>query len=67
MDITDYSSTEMEAMIAGKPVVIYANDIKDYTDERGFSLGFDEIPFKLTESNTELMNYIETNVEGNFK
>ena len=59
MLITDYSSTEMEAMIADKPVVIYANDVKDYIDERGFSLGFDEIPFKLTENNDELTNYIE--------
>ena len=59
MLITDYSSTEMEAMIADKPVVIYANDVKEYTDERGFSLGFDEIPFKITENNDELLNYIE--------
>lgn len=59
--ITDYSSTMFETMIANKPVIIYANDIDSYADERGFYFKFDELPFPLTRNNKELLNYIENN------
>ena len=49
--ITDYSSTMFEAMIANIIVVLYANDIDNYRNERGMYFEFEELPFKLTRNN----------------
>lgn len=57
--ITDYSSTMFEAMIANKPVILYANDISDYNEERGMYFNFNELPFPLSENNKELDSIIE--------
>jgi len=59
--ITDYSSTMFEAMIANKPVIIYANDIQEYNDERGMYFSFNELPFPLCKNNNEILEYIENN------
>ena len=59
--ITDYSSIMFEAMIADKPVIVYANDINDYKEERGYYYSFDELPFPLTTNNDELMKDINNN------
>ena len=58
--ITDYSSTMMEAMIANKPVIIYANDIDSYIDERGFYFKFEELPFPLAKNNDDLKSVFES-------
>lgn len=59
MLITDYSSTMMEAMIANKPVIIYAKDADSYINERGFCLTFDDMPFLVSKNNSELNNIIK--------
>lgn len=56
--ITDYSSTMFEAMIANKPVILYANDLNLYNNERGFYFSFDELPFELTQNNQELIKLV---------
>lgn len=56
--ITDYSSTMFEAMIAKNKVLLYANDIKEYNDERGMYFKFQELPFKLATNNEELLKII---------
>lgn len=57
--ITDYSSTMFESMIAKKPVILYANDIKNYKEERGIYFKFEELPFPLVKNNEELKKCIE--------
>lgn len=56
--ITDYSSTMFEAMIANKPVIIYANDIKDYNEDRGSYFKINELPFPASFNNDELLKII---------
>ena len=43
--ITDYSSCSYDAMEAGKNVLIYATDVDEYAEERGFYFTMDELPF----------------------
>ena len=57
--ITDYSSTMFEAMIANKDVILYANDIEKYNDERGTYFSFDELPFDLATNNEQLLEKID--------
>ena len=68
--LTDYSSTMFEAMIAKKPVIIYAKDIENYNEERGCYFTFDELPFPLAKNNNELIEIIKNNnylkVENNY-
>jgi CDP-glycerol glycerophosphotransferase len=56
--ITDYSSTMFESMLANIGVILYANDIESYQNERGTYFTFEELPFKLTTNNEELMKVI---------
>lgn len=68
--VTDYSSTMFEAMIIDKPVLLYANDIESYLDERGMYFSFDELPFELCKNNNEISllnkNFF-SNIESNYK
>ena len=59
--ITDYSSAIFEGFLTGQPCFIYADDLKDYIEDRG-SLAFDlnEIPFSVAQSNDELIANILT-------
>ena len=59
--ITDYSSTMFESLIANKSVILYANDIENYINERGFYFTFEELPFLLSKNNEELIEIIRTN------
>lgn len=52
--ITDYSSVMFDAMEGGKRVVIYAEDIDQYVDDRGFYFDIRNLPFPLAENNDEL-------------
>lgn len=61
--ITDYSSTMFEAMIADKKVILYANDIESYEDERGMYFKWEELPFPLCKNQEELMKAISRNQE----
>lgn len=53
--ITDYSSTMFEAMLANKNVILYANDVEHYNNERGTYFSFSDLPFRLTTNNEELV------------
>lgn len=56
--ITDYSSCMFDAMECHKPVVLYATDIHDYVDERGFYFSFRELPFNVATDNAQLVQLI---------
>ena len=58
--ITDYSSTMFESMIANINVLLYANDIEHYNNERGTYFKFEELPFKLAKNNKELISIIKS-------
>ncbi len=58
--ITDYSSCAFDAMYAGIPVFLYADDIKEYIENRGqFMWKREELPFLISETNEELKNAID--------
>lgn len=52
--VTDYSSCIFDFMLTRRPGLLFAPDIKDYNQERGFYYPLEETPFPLTESNEEL-------------
>lgn len=55
--ITDYSSCAFDALYAHIPVLLYADDINAYKENRGeFMWNEDELPFKVAENNDELIN-----------
>lgn len=57
--ITDYSSVMFDAMEGGKKVVIYAEDIDQYVDDRGFYFDIRNLPFPLAENNDELIECLQ--------
>lgn len=57
--ITDYSSCMFDAMEADKIVLLYATDIDNYKDERGFYFDLMELPFPLSENNDSLNDLID--------
>lgn len=57
--ITDYSSCAFDAAFVGIPVLLYADDVKEYIDNRGeFMWKREEIPFEIAENNDELESNI---------
>ena len=54
MGITDYSSWICDFVLTGRPGFIYANDLKEYGDERGFYYPLDSTPFAIAENNDEM-------------
>ena len=52
--ITDYSSVMFDAMIAEKPVIIYAKDADDYINTRGCYFSLSELPFLTVKNNSDL-------------
>ena len=58
--ITDYSSCAFDAAFAKIPVLLYADDVQEYIENRGkFMWEKEELPFDIAENNDEL----ETNIE----
>ena len=60
--ITDYSSVMFDAMIAEKPVIIYAKDADDYINNRGCYFSLSELPFLTVKNNSDL----NTNLNSDF-
>lgn len=52
--ITDYSSWICDFVLTGKPGFIYANDLSEYNDERGFYYPLESTPFAIAENNDEM-------------
>ena len=59
MLITDYSGVMFEACAIGIDVILYADDIEDYTSDRGFYFDLKELPFPLAETNEQLIQIIK--------
>lgn len=56
--ITDYSSWIYDFVLLRKPGFIFATDIKDYNNERGFYYPLEETPFSIAQNNSELQENI---------
>lgn len=56
--ISDYSSCMFDALEAGKRVALYASDVAEYVNERGFYFTFEELPFHLSETNDDLIDFL---------
>lgn len=52
--ITDYSSVVLDYMVTKKPSFIFATDIADYSDDRGFLIPLEDLPSPIATSNDEL-------------
>lgn len=57
--ITDYSSSMFDQLFLDSICILYAPDINNYQDERGFYLGMEELPFPIAEDNKQLFRIIE--------
>lgn len=56
--ITDYSNTMFEFSMTGKPVFLYADDLKEYEAERGLYFAFERLPFPKASDEEELLRQI---------
>ena len=56
--ITDYSSWIFDFMLKGAPAFIYARDIKQYINSRGFFYPLDQTPFSIAENDDTLSKNI---------
>lgn len=56
--ITDYSSTMFDYALMGKPVFLFAQDIRDYDKMRGLKKFYFQLPFPICSTNEQLTNSI---------
>ena len=56
--ITDYSSLMWDFALTKKPCFIYAPDIEEYENNRGFYISTSEWPFPIAKTNKELIDNI---------
>lgn len=56
--VTDYSSWIFDYILMEKPGFIYATDIKNYNNERGFYFPLESTPFPIATNNDELYTNI---------
>ncbi len=57
--ITDYSSWICDFVLTGKPGFIYATDLAEYNNERGFYYPLESTPFPLATDNDQLCEAVE--------
>ena len=57
--ISDYSSCMFDFMLSKKPCFVYATDIEEYNNERGFYYPLESTPFPIARNNDELIKNIE--------
>lgn len=58
--ITDYSSCMFDFALTKKPCILFATDIKEYVNERGFYFNIRELPFPLAADDDELSEAISS-------
>lgn len=67
MFVTDYSNTMFEFMLTKKPVILYASDIKEYTDGRSFYYELEQLPFMIAKNNDDLRKIISSFDDGAYQ
>lgn len=56
--ITDYSSCIFDFMLSRKPAFVFATDIKDFNNDRGFYYPLEATPFPIAVNNKELVENV---------
>jgi CDP-glycerol glycerophosphotransferase len=56
--ITDYSSWICDYILTKKPGFIFATDLADYNQERGFYYPLNTLPYPIAENNEQLIQNI---------
>lgn len=69
--ITDYSSWIFDYIFTGKPAFIYARDIEEYVNSRGFYYSLNDTPFSIASDDnslrTNILNFDEIQYEADVK
>ena len=65
--ITDYSSCIFDFCLGLKPAFVFAKDIKEYEQERGFYLDIHSMPFPIAQTEEELFYNISNLDENKYK
>lgn len=61
--VTDYSSWIYDFMLTGRPCFIYASDLEEYNEDRGFYYKLETTPFMIAENTKQLCSNIK-NFDG---
>lgn len=61
--ITDYSSVLFDYLIYRKPLILFAPDLKEYEQKRGFYVDYRSMPFPVIEDGDELPAAISNSLE----
>lgn len=56
--VSDYSGLIFDFMATKRPLFLFANDIKEYNEDRGMYFNIHDLPFALAEDNDELIRNI---------
>ena len=56
--MSDYSSWVFDYILSGRPIFLYAPDVADYDQARGFYYPIESTPFPIAHNNKELKNCI---------
>ena len=65
--ITDYSSCIFDYLLTYKPAFVYARDLEEFDEERGFYYPFSATPLSVAKNNDELINNITNFDEKTYK
>ena len=57
--ITDYSSCLFDFVLTRRPGFIFATDVDEYNQERGFYYPLESTPFPIATNNAELMQNVK--------
>lgn len=60
--ITDYSSVMFDYLIYQKPLVLFAPDLKEYEDGRGFYIDYAAMPFPITQNAEQLIREVKNSL-----
>ena len=60
--ITDYSSVMFDYLIYEKPLVLFAPDLQEYEDGRGFYIDYRSMPFPVVEREEDLKRVVQDSI-----
>ena len=60
--ITDYSSVMFDYLIYEKPLVLFAPDLQEYEDGRGFYIDYRSMPFPVVEREEDLKRVVQGSI-----
>lgn len=57
--VTDYSSIMFDYLLYRKPIVLFAPDLKQYEEKRGFYIDYRSVPYPVAETRDALVTAVE--------